>query len=103
MANHDDAVKICELLEAISPHFGAHVALTGGCLYKKGERKDIDILFYRIRQVSEIDQDGLFKAMSIIGFSEPNGMGWCFKTKFNGFSIDLFFPEEQGGLYEGGE
>lgn len=102
MANHEQAVNVCRILELVAPNFGAHVALTGGCLYKDGERKDIDVLFYRIRQEPQIDQDGLFSAMTTIGFLPPSGMGWCYKTKYNGISIDMFFPEEQGGEYNGG-
>ena len=58
-----DSVRVCVLLESIAPSFGCHIALTGGTLYKPGERKDMDILFYRIRQVSEIDMEGLSNAM----------------------------------------
>lgn len=48
----EEAIQLCRLLEALAPTFGCHVALTGGCLYKDGERKDCDILLYRIRQVT---------------------------------------------------
>ena len=92
-ACHDDAVSICIKLESFAPLFGCHVALTGGTLYKPGERKDIDILFYRIRQIDKIDKNGLFSAMKNVGFSDVTWFGWCHKTKFDGFNIDLFFPE----------
>ena len=55
------AVEICRSIECECPKFGCHVALTGGTLYKDGERKDLDILFYRIRQVENIDYDSLFE------------------------------------------
>lgn len=90
------AVDLCRLIEAICPEFGCHVALTGGCLYKDGERKDLDILFYRIRQVEEIDKDGLFEALRAIGVEHVKGFGWCHKATFNGLPIDCFFPEEDG-------
>ena len=45
------AVDLCKQVESIAPDYGCHVALTGGCLYKEGPRKDLDLLFYRIRQV----------------------------------------------------
>lgn len=99
MPTLENAVLVCKAAELVAPNFGCHVALTGGSLYKPGERKDIDILFYRIRQVSEIDQEGLFSALEMIGFDKPVGFGWCFKSKFRGFGIDMFFPEEQGGEY----
>jgi hypothetical protein len=40
-----EAVEVCRQVEAICPPFGCHVALTGGTLYKDGERKDLDLLF----------------------------------------------------------
>ena len=95
----DQAIRLCADIEAICPPFGAHVALTGGCLYKSGNRKDCDILFYRIRQVEKIDMDGLFAALQSVGFDVIGGFGWCFKAAYAGKAIDMFFPEEQGGEY----
>lgn len=91
-----DAIALCRDVEAICPAFGCHVALTGGCLYKDGERKDADLLFYRIRQVGEIDKPGLFQALEAIGVTELNGFGWVHKAEYRGRSIDFFFPEEDG-------
>lgn len=95
----EDAAAVCRQVEAICPPFGCHVALTGGTLYKDGPRKDLDLLFYRIRQVAEIDMDGLWGALAAIGIEQQSGFGWCFKAKLNGKPIDCFFPEEQGGDY----
>lgn len=90
---------MCRAIEAVCPPFGCHVALTGGTLYRDGARKDLDILFYRIRQQPEIDMDGLWSALDAIGIKQERGFGWCFKASFNGKPIDCFFPEEQGGEY----
>lgn len=91
------AVALCREVEAICPPFGCHVALTGGCLYKDGWRKDCDLLFYRIRQVDEIDKLGLFEALKRIGVNVKSGFGWCHKaTWMDTHPIDLFFPEEDG-------
>ena len=94
-----EAIELCRAIEAICPPFGCHVALTGGALYRDGPRKDCDILFYRIRQVEEIDNDGLFAALKAIGVERHKGFGWCHKAKFNGKNIDMFFPEESDGDY----
>lgn len=94
------AIELCRQIEAICPAFGCHVALTGGLLYKDGERKDCDILFYRIRQVEVIDMDGLFDALATIGVVKVSGFGWCHKACFEGRQIDCFFPEEDSGEYE---
>ena len=95
------AINLCRLVEAICPKYGCHVALTGGTLYKIGERKDADILFYRIRQVNEIDVDGLMEAMREIGVTPGEDFGWCYKATYEGRSIDFFFPERAGTEYPG--
>jgi hypothetical protein len=96
MINLEFAVKVCTIIENVAPDYGCHVALTGGCLYKGGERKDIDILFYRIRQAPEINYQGLFLALIELGFSSPIGFGWLYKSKYMGVSLDMFFPESVG-------
>jgi hypothetical protein len=96
----DEAVAVCRAIEAVCPPFGCHVALTGGTLYKDGRRKDLDLLFYRIRQEPEIGLDGLWAALeNAIGIKLLRGFGWCFKAELNGKPIDCFFPEDQGGEY----
>lgn len=95
----DLAVALCKALEEIAPKFGAHVALTGGTLYKEGPRKDVDILFYRIRQVPVIDVAGLMEAIKAVGVRPAADHGWCYKATFNGMPIDFFFPEREGLEY----
>jgi len=96
-----EAIELCREIEAVCPPHGCHVALTGGLLYKDGDRKDCDLLFYRIRQAPDIDMDALWEALIKIGCTEPTGFGWCYKTTFQGKKIDCLFPEEQGGIYIG--
>lgn len=91
-----EAVALCRKIEEICPQYGCHVALTGGTLYKDGERKDCDILFYRIRQVEEINFGGLLDGLRDIGINYASGFGWCVKFDCDGKNIDAFFPEEQG-------
>lgn len=95
----EEAIKFCRGLEVITPHYGCHVALTGGLLYKEGERKDCDILLYRIRQVKKVDIEGLFETLATFGVCKVSGFGWCHKAIWKGKKIDFFFPEEQGGDY----
>lgn len=94
-----EAIELCIEVEAICPQYGCHVALTGGLLYKEGRRKDCDLLFYRIRQVDEIDYKGLWSALSDIGLVQTTGFGWCYKAVYKGKNIDCFFPEEEDGTY----
>lgn len=93
--DQEDAIQVCRMLEDISPVYGCHVALTGGCLYKDGRRKDADILFYRIRQVKAIDEIGLIAKLREIGFEIVKRSGWVLKVKYEGRPIDMFFPEER--------
>lgn len=88
-----EAVELCVKLEAIAPKFGAHVALTGGALYKDGLRKDVDIEF--------VDVAGLMDAISVIGVQPGRDYGWCYKATFNDKPIDFFFPErpDSDGTY----
>lgn len=88
-----EAVGLCKLIEDVAPLYGCHVALTGGTLYKPGQRKDCDILFYRIRQEAQIDRDGLVKALTSLGLEMGKEFGWMQKATFNGKKVDIFFPE----------
>lgn len=95
-----DAIAVAKTFETIAPGFGCHIALTGGCLYRDGERQDCDFVFYRIRQVEQIDIPGLLEALSHAGLLVHHGFGFCVKATWQGKSVDLLFPEEQGGAYQ---
>jgi hypothetical protein len=95
----EEAIRLCRDIEAVCPPFGCHVALTGGNLYKDGHRKDCDVLFYRIRQVETIDQDGLFEALESIGVEFLYDYGFVVKARHNGKPLDCFFPEKPEGEY----
>ena len=90
-----EAIALCVKIEAICPKFGAHVALSGGCLYKDGPRKDADIIIYRIRQAPRIDFDGLFAMLQTIGVVKLSGFGFCHKAIYQGKLIDFLSPEEE--------
>lgn len=89
----DRALPLIRKIEALAPKYGAHVALTGGVLYKDGERKDLDLLFYRIRQVKKIDEEGLIEALKELGVFIGKRHGWVTKATYDGQGIDMFFPE----------
>lgn len=99
----EEAVDLCRKVEAVCPSFGCHVALTGGTLYKDGRRKDCDLLFYRIRQVENIDGEGLWDALGKIGLFKKKGFGWCFKAYYQGKPVDCFFPEAYDGADKNGD
>lgn len=88
-----DALELCAFIERFSPEYGAHVALTGGTLYKRGPRKDCDILFYCIRQWDEIDEGGLLARLAKEGIEIGERKGWVRKASWRDMPVDLFFPE----------
>lgn len=96
MWTQQEAIDLCWQIEAICPACGCHVALTGGCLYKPGNRKDLDLIFYRIRQVEKIDMGRLFGELGKLNVHFMSGRSWCYKAVYGEKSIDLLFPEEQG-------
>lgn len=98
-----EAIELCKIVESNSPSFGAHVALTGGLLYKDGDRKDCDVVLYRIRQISEIDVVGLFDRLSRLGILVVGGgpvHSFVVKATWRGKPIDFLIPEHDEGDYQ---
>ncbi len=88
------ARDICKTLEPIAAANGGHVALTGGCLYKDGDRKDCDIVIYRHKQAEPLNRTKLFKDMIAAGFVPGTDYGRISKWTFNQSSIDLFTVQD---------
>lgn len=96
-----EALDLCARIEAFAPTYGCHVALTGGCLYKKGERKDVDVILYRIRQSPRIDIEGMAVLLFEMGielapvseiYGHSNGT-WIRKGSMGERGIDFLFPD----------
>lgn len=68
-------------------------------LYKEGERKDCDLLFYRIRQVEKVEFLALFAALGKIGLNLKSGFGWCYKCEYNGKVVDCFDPDDGSEIH----
>jgi hypothetical protein len=92
----EEALPLFKAVEEICPLYGYHVALTGGVLYKDGPRKDLDMLFYAIRQDFPKDPDILLAALREFGFTLGTKHGWVTKSLWKGMPVDLFFPEWVG-------
>ena len=101
MWTRDAAIAVATQLESIAPQFGAHIALTGGCLYKDGPRKDCDFIVYRIRQRKVIDVDGFLDAARQFGITLVRDYGFCVKMVWNEcHKMDFLFPDrETSGTY----
>lgn len=91
------AIELCVKIEGICPNVGWHVALTGGLLYRQGNRKDCDLVFYRIRQSTEeleIAIDNLFARLESIGIHKKGfATGFVQKVEYEGRQIDCLFPD----------
>jgi hypothetical protein len=107
MWTHNEAVELCKLIEPIAQQYGAHVALSGGLLYKEGERKDCDLVFYRHRQARFLDKTQLLEALRAGRLLYmANDYGFCVKAWSDfgtavssiGRSVDLLFPETHPSL-----
>lgn len=98
-----EAITFCRVLETFSPKYGAHISLTGGCLYRDGPRKDLDILVYRIRQAESIDWHGFFNECKTYGIELIHDYGWCKKATWKGKDIDIFDPEDKSDFEYGSE
>lgn len=99
-----DAVKLATEIEKICPLAGYHIGLTGGLLYKEGERKDCDFIFYQIRNSPQenapgADKELLLKLLVRTGIEIKNDHGFVVKCKYDFKDLDLLFPEEELGNY----
>jgi hypothetical protein len=91
-----EAITMCQFIEPIISPFDAHIGLTGGCLYKGGLRKDLDIVLYPHGGSGGMKETELVEALEKAGF----GMGKRFtrvqKAMWFGKSIDFIFPHHEG-------
>ena len=94
MASLNDGLELCAILREILSPLHLYPALTGGLLYKRGRRKDIDIVIYRNRQeVDGFEIDSLHEILSESAINITGFHGFVTKAKWKGFTVDLFNPE----------
>lgn len=94
MATTNDGLDLCKILHEKLIGCGFFPALTGGLLYKGGERKDIDIVIYRHRQqVEGFEISDISNHLADVGVEVIECYGFVTKAIWNGFSVDLFNPE----------
>lgn len=94
--NIQKATVVCQKLYAVLSPLGFYPALTGGCLYKDGERKDVDIVIFRHRQLHlSFELCDLEPVLSLVGFTDFQHFGFVTKVMYNGMAIDLFNPETE--------
>lgn len=102
MINQTQALEFCRVIEkALAPKW--HCGLTGGCLYKDGERKDVDIVIYQHDGKTPKDTEVLAALAPLCIQERPNSRnqkdeeyGRCvipctYKDATGaGFNVDLF-------------
>lgn len=104
--NLTGGVELCRLVHSVSPAFGIFPALTGGVLYRDGQRKDYDVILYHHRQLEQ-DYRQLGAALLLLGITDPDGNAlwrdadprWCTKAKWAGNSVDFLCPDVEGDNY----
>lgn len=97
LASLSDGLILCKILHTVLSPLGFYPSLTGGLLYKDGQRKDIDILIYRHRQdVEKFEMTDIFKTLESVGLTNLIFYGFVTKAEWNGFTVDLFNPESTG-------
>ena len=99
-ASLKDGVKLCNVINSAGiEEIGGHIALTGGCLYKEGVRKDIDIILYRRKPEVEINQAKLVEFLISLDITHIREFGRVLKARWEGVEIDIIQPEVVGGEY----
>ena len=91
------AISLCkDLYDVLSPE-GYFVALTGGTLYKEGERKDIDLIIYRHRVNALFEINELEPLLEKVGLHDFRYFGFVTKCKWGNTEVDILHPETSSG------
>jgi hypothetical protein len=90
----DKARELCIRLEAVVVDCGAHIALTGGVLYKDGPRKDCDIVVYRHGGREEpIDRKCLMRRLKKLRLRPVRTEGRVWKMLYEGRQVDFLIHD----------
>lgn len=104
--NQDKAIHLCREMQKIAESCRLNVGLTGGCLYKTGERKDMDMIVYPHNSAENADPEVLETLLqAFIDELENNGWKVVFSNKWlrklefidGTQGIDLFWMQRTGG------
>lgn len=95
--NLQDGAILCAAIHPPLKARGLFVGLTGGCCYKPGARKDIDLVLYRHRQDGphpDVAIDEFVAAVSTVAKVENvQEFGFVTKMEIDGMPVDVLFPE----------
>lgn len=92
----DIAIELCKAIYDEMGKDGIFPALTGGCLYKEGERKDIDIVLYFKRYSGPVETSDIAHKLKKVGLTNFKFVtGYVTKAKYGELDVDLLNPETQ--------
>lgn len=99
LSDESIAHHLCHMIEQFAPEYDYHVALTGGCLYKMGKRKDVDIMLYQTRSSLKdhvCRRDDILERLGREGFQIHQTIDWLTKATYERdgktYDIDFLFP-----------
>ena len=102
MTGLEKAVQIAKILEKGLPD-RMHIGLTGGTLYKEGERKDIDFVIYSHKCYEQIDTNKLQSKLVSLGLLDVVNYGRVIKGRMSIneeiVNLDFIVPESKTGEY----
>ena len=90
----EDIKNIAIMLNQIASQCGYFVGLTGGYLYKYGDRKELDFVVYGKRPLKQNKDLFISILQSLEGFSNIRDYGFVVKVQFNDKDIDLLFVND---------
>lgn len=97
---HEMAVALCAALYEVLEPEGYYPALTGGLLYKEGNRKDIDIVIYRNRQkIQGFEVVDIANLLAQVHLNITDSFGFVTKAEWHGFIVDIFNPETNDEVF----
>jgi len=88
------ALHFAMYLQDIARESGYNIGLTGGCLYKEGERKDMDFIVYP--HEGEYSRADFLLNLDEAGYCITEENEWLVKLSGD-FDLDLFFMYRAGG------
>ncbi len=92
----DRARELCKLVEPAVLDAGAHIALTGGVLYKDGPRKDCDIVVYRHGgREKPIDRVMLMRRLKKLKMLPVRTDGRVWKFLYDDRQVDFLIHDAQ--------
>lgn len=86
-------IELCKIIYEKLSVKGYFPALTGGLIYKEGNRKDIDIVIYRNREMPSFEISDIHGLLVDCGLKDLKHFGFVTKADWNGVVVDLFNPE----------